>query len=456
MTSPEALLAATRHQAQRGNLAGAIAGYESCLQQQLPVHQEYAGLLYQHGHSSRAAQVITAALETAPEDAHLYFLRALALIAGGQSTAALADLDTSLQISPDNLAALRQRANLLAQLDLLDAALADFQKIHQLAPHDADALGNCGIIHLRRNEYTQAAGLLELYLQRYARNPQIVRSLANTYRSMGNLERALPMLAGLDAQFPRADAVQTDYALALLAARQFDQAQHLYQTVAKRSPGDQWALSGLYIVSAARCDTSAARRLMPPDLVLPADDGNLLDRDVLKTQILSHPRLRWEPAGKSTTGGQQTTLLELDTAAFKPLSTLLHQRVEQAFSTFDPLASEGTAHPWFGGRPAKWKLQVWATVLHGEGGHQRPHIHPAGWLSGVYYLDSGDPHLGEGMLVFGHPPDELQLPAPQDDFSHQPRSGQLLFFPSFFLHHTTPYIGSTARISIAFDVVPVS
>ena len=55
---------------------------------------------------------------------------------------------------------------------------------------------------------------------------------------------------------------------------------------------------------------------------------------------------------------------------------------------------------------------MWATVLD-QGGHQAPHVHPTGWLSGVYYAAVPEPAPGSppdaGWIEFGRAPDELGL-----------------------------------------------
>jgi len=450
---PANLLAIARQHLSGGRLDRAIAGYEACLLHRLPVHEEYAGVLYSNARFQEAATIISRALDITPGSAHLHFLRALSLLASGQSFAALADLDAAIRVSPSNLAYLQKRAAALAQLDMLDAALEDFTRIVQLAPDDLDAMGNCGIIHLRRNEYPEAIHLLSRYLHFKPGNVPVLRSLANAHRGVGNGGMALQLLAQLAERNPADNAIQTDYALTLLATADFKRARECYQTVVNRSTRDQWALAGLYLADSALEDDTAAQSLMDRTLIVETNDGGLLDRASLRGSILSHQGLRWEPAGKSTTGGQQTTLLDLEAPSFAQLSGFLQQRVAEAFRIH--LSSNVPGHPWHRGRPAAWKLQAWATVLHGQGGHQRPHIHPAGWLSGVYYLDQGDGTEGEGQLVFGHPPDELRLPSPRHDFAHSPKTGQMLLFPSFFLHHTTPYRGHSERISIAFDVIPL-
>ena len=36
--------------------------------------------------------------------------------------------------------------------------------------------------------------------------------------------------------------------------------------------------------------------------------------------------------------------------------------------------------------PKSWRYSIWATVL-SQGGHQTLHLHPGGWLFGVYYVE---------------------------------------------------------------------
>jgi uncharacterized protein (TIGR02466 family) len=93
-------------------------------------------------------------------------------------------------------------------------------------------------------------------------------------------------------------------------------------------------------------------------------------------------------------------------------------------------------------------------VLH-RSGYQTPHIHPAGLVSGVYYVRIPEVvkagGAGEaGFIRFGHPlvarPDALAT-------SIKPEEGTIVLFPSYFWHYTVPFESAEDRISIAFDVV---
>ncbi|HUG79566.1 MAG TPA: sulfotransferase [Burkholderiales bacterium] len=117
----------------------------------------------------------------------------------------------------------------------------------------------------------------------------------------------------------------------------------------------------------------------------------------------------------------------------------------------------GTTHPFLAHSPTHWRLNVWATLLDAQG-YQAPHIHPAGWLSGVYYVelpagvDESDGHAGS--IEFGRPPERLDDGSEHRIRMIHPREGLMLLFPSYFYHRTVPFAGGGTRISIAFDVLP--
>jgi len=101
----------------------------------------------------------------------------------------------------------------------------------------------------------------------------------------------------------------------------------------------------------------------------------------------------------------------------------------------------------------------WAIVME-EGGHQIPHIHTSGWLSGVYYVDVPDEILADdpdhhGWLAFGRgDPRWHQESTVVAEHLVCPAGGLVATFPSFFWHETKPLRTSRRRISYAFDVIP--
>jgi hypothetical protein len=121
------------------------------------------------------------------------------------------------------------------------------------------------------------------------------------------------------------------------------------------------------------------------------------------------------------------------------------------------LGSSTDDHPMKAMRPDKVTLASWAIVVNMDG-HEDWHIHPDGWLSGVFYLEVPDlsgsnaPHAGQ--IEFGPYPLGLASDASAwPGWTVQPRSGDLILFPSYFPHRTWPTHVNEDRVCISFDVL---
>ena len=120
--------------------------------------------------------------------------------------------------------------------------------------------------------------------------------------------------------------------------------------------------------------------------------------------------------------------------------------------------SRDASHPFLAAPPINWTLSVWGVVMQG-GGHQIPHIHPAAWLSGVYYAQvsasiarAAESHAGwiafaeTAAMLDGKPDPGARLIRPEE--------GLMVLFPSYFYHGTIPLETDETRISVAFDLMP--
>ncbi|MBM4206142.1 MAG: tetratricopeptide repeat protein [Gammaproteobacteria bacterium] len=117
------------------------------------------------------------------------------------------------------------------------------------------------------------------------------------------------------------------------------------------------------------------------------------------------------------------------------------------------------AHPMTRWQPLEWKITSWGVVMFNRG-HERPHIHPKGWLSGVFYLQLPDliddpARRPEGWLEFGRPTRELHVRTAPALRYCQPCYGAMFLFPSYFYHGTVPFRSEARRVCVAFDIEPV-
>jgi tetratricopeptide (TPR) repeat protein len=174
----------------------------------------------------------------------------------------------------------------------------------------------------------------------------------------------------------------------------------------------------------------------------------------LARHVLAHPTLSYEPEGHATRRGRHTRDLLLGDKG--PVAAL-EAEIRNAADGYLERLQPPPGHPFPGFVPRPHRLTMWAVVMDTEG-HQLPHIHPAAWLSGVYYVELPD-SLGAGgddvggWIEFGLAPDELRRGVETPVRLFKPAEGRMCLFPSYLYHRTIPFAGEHRRISIAFDLL---
>ena len=97
---------------------------------------------------------------------------------------------------------------------------------------------------------------------------------------------------------------------------------------------------------------------------------------------------------------------------------------------------------------------MWGNI-NPKGGFNFTHVHPSGWLSGVYYIQLPE---GNNEIVFQDPRSARMMDFQRSSlikdeyFSHYPKVGELLLFPSWLPHFVSPNTSDQNRISISFNV----
>ena len=95
----------------------------------------------------------------------------------------------------------------------------------------------------------------------------------------------------------------------------------------------------------------------------------------------------------------------------------------------------------------------WSVRLKGAGYHAN-HVHPQGWISSALYVVLPERSDGDasdaGWLKIGEPPAEFGADLPATRLV-EPKSGQLILFPSWMWHGTVPF-RTGERLTVAFDV----
>jgi len=165
---------------------------------------------------------------------------------------------------------------------------------------------------------------------------------------------------------------------------------------------------------------------------------------------LLNVKTTWEPSEKSTHNGFQSSknLFNKPSKNLYFLQSIINKQLDLYFFRFQKESCD-FIKKW----PSKKNLFGWHVILK-QLGYQTPHIHPSGWLSGVIYLKVV-PSLGknEGAIEFslnGSHFSDAQMPT----LVYQPKTGDMVFFPSSLHHKTVPFTMNTERIIISFDLLP--
>ena len=100
-------------------------------------------------------------------------------------------------------------------------------------------------------------------------------------------------------------------------------------------------------------------------------------------------------------------------------------------------------------------MNAWYVKLIQQG-YQTSHIHPEGWISGVFYLKVPKFINGQDGAIMltldGYDyPANKKLP----NLIHSPKDFDLILFPSSLFHRTIPFKSKETRHVIAFDLVPL-
>ena len=165
---------------------------------------------------------------------------------------------------------------------------------------------------------------------------------------------------------------------------------------------------------------------------------------VLKT----HPLEQSLRHGSQTTQDLRSSNEPAVQAFFKAIEPLVNNYMEAVGDGPDPLRRRN--------KRAFGLAGAWSVRLRPHGFHV-DHIHPEGWLSSAFYVETPQSALDspdrEGWIKFGAPGIPM---ADKPDPAHfvRPEPGKLVLFPSYMWHGTVPFTTDESRMTIAFDVQP--
>ncbi len=450
---------------QAGKLGEAEAIYRKVLET-APDHPDALHLLgiarRQSGEPKEAIELISRAI--AVNGGHAGYVSNLgtAFEAAGQLQQALAAYRRAIKMKPDFAEAYHKLGMLLQRSGKHEQAEVALKRAVALRPEATDWLLALGATLFTLKRFPQAAVVL-------ARAVELKPDFAEAHYQLGNALLALKRQDEALACHRRAAEIKPDHDGALFSLScimlERGDAQGLAEECERglaRDPGNRRVVSSKIVALAelgrrdeARALLDFERFLRPFEFAAPEGYADVAAFNAALTEaVRSHPSLVFEKAGHATKFGGHTANILIDPS---PPVAALEKLMSRAVEDYAARLKGDPGHPVFVAKPERWKLQAWAVVMDIQG-HQLPHIHPAAWLSGVYYVKipvsdpkPRDPHAG--WIEFGRPQENMRAKAEPDLRLYRPKEGLMLLFPSYFYHLTIPIETKEQRISIAFDVV---
>ena len=407
------------------------------------------------GTAERACRAVLKAEPSNPGATHM--LGGIALRAG-HTQAGIDLLRRTVAAAPGYGEAWGSLGKALAETDDRDGAEEAFQQALKARPEYWPAISGLADIWKGKGETAKAQSALEQAVDAFPQRPAPPFELANILQEQGNHGGAIKAYSVALSRNPNFTAALSNRAAARLKAG--DPGGALEDADAYLATGTKSANVVAYRVLALQWlgrgeeakDWDDVATMVYP--ATPAAEPGFTEK--LVSDIRLHPRLTqdWDQTQRAIRDGQ--VVLDLARDPTPTIAKFLSMIRAEVDALRDSLPDK-PGHPFFGAKPKKYEMSVWANIL-ASGGQQAAHIHNYGWLSGTYYptlpktiTDDSD----AGWISFGTP--GYGLPAPEGiaNRSLKPMGGSMFMFPSYLWHHTIPLETGEERISIAFDIVPV-
>jgi hypothetical protein len=305
----------------------------------------------------------------------------------------------------------------------------------QQAGGDAAAVGALGPALAGGPHWRSAALTLRARSERRAGRPAAARA---------SLHEALaldPHNRDACARLVEVDAGDPDAVLALVRGLAAQGVAHAYLIAGEVAARARLGDAGARDLEGARFRGGEA---VAPDI----------DPAALAAELLAHPDLR-----VARDGNRPDPALGIAAPLTReaPLLARLMARIAAALER--RIAALAGDHPWLAMRPAAATLHC-SCVMTGAAEEEHWHVHPTGWLNGIYYVRLPHGIAGgadaAGCIGFGLPPalaGEAAAAARGVDVV-RPREGLMLTFPSHSFHRTFAHGRAGRRIGITFEVRP--
>lgn len=422
------------------------------------IWHNYAALLNDLGEHGEARKAIDQAMRLGLDAPETWLVSGRNYVGLEQFDRAEASYREALKRRPDYHDAHRDLAQLIwMRTGDPDAAIAPLDQAGMtlaLAPVRAMVLEKIG-------RAAEGYVLLQAVAKAAPGDLRVQQALATAASEAGDYAVALPAVDRLVAAAASHPSVVETACMVWLGAGRAADALAMARRRLEAEPLDQIALAMAATAARITGDEDYPRLydyeafVRPKTIDLPKGwktmDAFLAD---LKAVLIRLHKFKAHPFENSLRGGSQTPrdlrsypdpVIE---AFFRAIDGPIRTYMARVGQGDDPLRARNTGEYAIRG--------AWSVRLR-PGGHHVDHIHPQGWLSSAFYVETPGEALErearEGWIKFGQP--RFRTDPPLDPAHYvRPQAGTLCLFPSYMWHGTVPFTTEESRMTIAFDIVP--
>ena len=402
----------------------------------------------------------------------------------GRLQEAMLSLKKAIALKPDFIIAIYNLGNTLKEIGNLEDAEINLKRCIELKPNFIEAYINLANTQSENNHFKDAERSLKKCIELKQNFIPAHYNLGNLLKKLGRLDEAMtsynyllklkpsykPALLGRGQIFfikKKFDQALNDFdncntsesrARALITLYNSGNIDEIYQRINNNAKLDEKNLRvaafSSFISHKENKETKNNFCKNPLEFLYFSNlSSHLKNSDKFIDDLIDqikHINASWEPSKKTTIKGFQSTknLFVDPKGKIKDLQKIIIDELQKYNLKFKDKSCL-FINEW----PLKKNLFGWHVILQQQG-YQDPHIHPAGWLSGVIYLKVV-PSLekNEGAIEFSlNAQNYSDVKSPK--FIHQPKKGDIVFFPSSLHHRTIPFTTNTDRIIISFDLLP--
>ena len=353
-----------------------------------------------------------------------------------------------LNINPDLYLVLNDLALLFKKKNEIDTAIEYFNKCIKINPRYDNAYYNLGIIYKKLKDNDKAIIILKEGKKINPNNQNIIFELAEINRTNKNFDKAIKLY-----NISKHEKSSYKKLQCLFEGGFKDKYNNELKIINKKNPNDRRIASlAAFVSEKLKIENTYSFCPNPLNYIYKSsiekyfDDKNIFINKLLNE--ISAQNFNWEPSGRTTVNGFTTTdLSEKKLPNITKLERIIFDELKLYYNFF-----RNEKINLIENKPKNYKIVSWSNRLKKEG-YNTPHIHPSGWVSGVFYLKVPSKiNDDEGGIKFHLNGDDFinnnQLPTK----TIHPKVGDFVLFPSSLFHSTIPFNSNEERVCIAFDL----